>query len=90
MPAAHQSRHCRDRRDMRSKLENSGVSEEELVSNCLMVHDLPDWDDFFPLMLELDQKFSIDRNYSQFGFLRNPDTLEIKSFAPIFCYPITK
>lgn len=76
--------------DMRSKLENSGISEEELVFNCLKVHDFPDWDDFFPLMLELDQKFSIDRNYSQFGFLRNPDTLEIKSFAPIFCYPITK
>ena len=72
--------------ELELKPENAGMSEEELLLECFQRNDFPNRDRFLANLLALDEKYDINRSASTIGVLRNPDTLEIVSIAPLYCY----
>lgn len=66
--------------------ENAGYTDEEAFFECLRQHNFPNWEQFISTLLSLDEKYHVERSMRSFGVLRDPDTLNIISMAPIFSY----
>ena len=73
--------------EFREDLCNSGYTEEESIALAMQKNNLPEWELFLSHLTALDNEYHINRTVNDFGILRNPDTLEIQGFAPIFLYP---
>lgn len=61
--------------------------EEEVFFESLEYYQIPDGVDFVTKMIALDSKYQVPRELSDFGVLRNANTLKMISFCPIFLYP---
>ena len=70
------------------KPENAGYTEKEALFESFRLNNFPDWEQFFSRLISMDEKYNLDRSLDEFGILRNPDTLEIISIAPLFSYPL--
>lgn len=65
---------------------NAGYTREEALVNMLREYDFPDYEEAIPRIMYLDKLYGIEHSLMETGVLRNPDTLEIRMIAPLFCY----
>lgn len=66
----------------------NGLTEEELFFKTIEEYPILNIDnnDYIEKMIALDSHYHVNRNFNQFGLLRDSNTLEFKGFSPLFSF----
>ena len=76
--------------DEKDRPENAGMSDAELFITLMDRLSVPGGKEYMTALFALDDKFGIDRELTDVYVIRNPDTLTIESFAPVYNFPLQR